>query len=111
MKRTTMWLSETLRAKLQTEADRQGIPVAQLTRKILDIASEKFLQAIFPDKPMITRIHDEITLHEGASVHAEHFFWSPLAHAYDYDPADDGPECEIITRILASHPELAREAQ
>jgi hypothetical protein len=30
---------------------------------------------------------------------------------YEYDPADDGPECEIITRILASHPELAREAQ
>ena len=24
---------------------------------------------------------------------------------YTYDPADDGPECEIITRILASHPE------
>ena len=56
----------------------------------------------------ITRVHDEITLHEGASVHAEHFFWSPLAHAYDYDPADDGPECEVITRILASHPNEVR---
>ena len=22
---------------------------------------------------------------------------------YDYDPADDGPECEVITRILATH--------
>jgi hypothetical protein len=21
---------------------------------------------------------------------------------YEYDPADDGPECEIITRILAT---------
>ena len=26
---------------------------------------------------------------------------------YDYDPADNGPECEIITRILASHPWLS----
>jgi hypothetical protein len=23
---------------------------------------------------------------------------------YQYDPADDGPECEVITRILAHHP-------
>jgi len=43
-------------------------------------------------------------------------FWPPLtAHriywernnchlVYEYDPTDDGPEVEIITRILASHP-------
>lgn len=104
MKRTTMWLSETLRAKLQAEAERQGISVAQLTRKILDISTEKFIQAIFPDKPMITRVHDEITLHEGASAHAEYVFWHGMPAVYEYDRADDGPECEVITRILAAHP-------
>lgn len=27
---------------------------------------------------------------------------------YEYDPADDGPECEVITRILAAHPNEVR---
>jgi hypothetical protein len=35
--------------------------------------------------------------------HAIAFFKSPMAGAYEYDPADDGPECEVITRVLASH--------
>ena len=34
---------------------------------------------------------------------------------YEYDPADDGPECEVITRITAHHttldPVVAREAR
>jgi hypothetical protein len=32
---------------------------------------------------------------------------------YDYDPTDDGPECEVITRILASQPlySPSREAE
>lgn len=35
------------------------------------------------------------------------FSWaSTLFGVYDYDAADDGPEVEIITRILASHPGL-----
>jgi hypothetical protein len=28
----------------------------------------------------------------------------PVSGVYVYDPADDGPECETITRILARHP-------
>ena len=44
-------------------------------------------------------------------------FWPvPTAHraywerhncalVYEYDPTDDGPECEAITCILANHPE------
>ncbi len=39
----------------------------------------------------------------GGSGHKVAFFMSPMADTYDYDPADDGPECEIITRILSSH--------
>lgn len=64
-------------------------------------------------KPFFTTIiHDEITLHPCASAHAEHFFWSPLSVMYEYDPTDDGPECETITRILAKHPGgLYKEAQ
>ena len=27
-----------------------------------------------------------------------------LHDCYEYDPTDDGPECETITRILAKHP-------
>jgi len=53
---------------------------------------------------MITRIHDEITLSEPTTGHEQHFFWGNFAHVYVYDPADDGPECETITRILARHP-------
>lgn len=54
---------------------------------------------------MITRVHDEITLDEPTTGHEEAFFWSSLAHVYAYDPAEDGPECEIITRIMATHPQ------
>ena len=53
---------------------------------------------------MITRIHDEITLSEPTTAHEIHFFWSGFAHTYAYNSANDGPECEVITRILASHP-------
>jgi hypothetical protein len=39
---------------------------------------------------------------------AHQIFWEhdncPLV--YEYDPADDGPECQIIKAILASHPDL-----
>lgn len=38
------------------------------------------------------------------SGHATAFFRSPLANVYEYDPADDGPEVEVISRILTSHP-------
>jgi hypothetical protein len=37
--------------------------------------------------------------HEAAYWSGSIFNW-----VFDYDPADDGPECEIATRILASHP-------
>ncbi len=43
---------------------------------------------------------------EGISGHEAAFSASPTAGVLMYDPADDGPECEIITRILASHPWL-----
>ena len=35
--------------------------------------------------------------------HAVAFYASHPARAYSYDPTDDGPEAEIITRILAKH--------
>jgi len=41
----------------------------------------------------------EISAHE--SYRLENVFFPSI---YYYDPADDGPECEVITRILASHP-------
>ena len=40
------------------------------------------------------------------SVHQEYAQRHILHDVYEYDPTDDGPECEVITRILASHPEL-----
>lgn len=52
----------------------------------------------------ITRVHDELTLHEDASVHAEYVFWHGMPAVYEYNRADDGLECEVITRILARHP-------
>ncbi len=39
---------------------------------------------------------------DNTSGHAMAFYTSPMADVYEYDPADDGPECEIITRILAT---------
>jgi len=32
-----------------------------------------------------------------------HALYSADSGVYLYDPTDDGPECEIITRILARH--------
>ena len=38
--------------------------------------------------------------------HYEYWFRTshPFGGIYDYDPTEDGPECEVITRILAAHP-------
>lgn len=38
---------------------------------------------------------------------AHEFYWQHNVFGwgvYQYDPTDDGPECEIITRIFANHP-------
>jgi hypothetical protein len=59
-------------------------------------------------QPMITRTGTVVTLHPGASAHEQHFFYSSLSAVYDYDTAEDGPECEVITRILAAHPNEVR---
>ena len=40
---------------------------------------------------------------EVSSAHWAYLMNQPMREVYDYDPADDGPECEVITRILASH--------
>ena len=37
------------------------------------------------------------------SGHAMGFFTSPAASTREYDPADDGPEVDVITRIRAKH--------
>ena len=38
--------------------------------------------------------------------HYSHWFNNshPFGGIYDYDSTDDGPECEVITRILAAYP-------
>jgi hypothetical protein len=41
---------------------------------------------------------------EDISGHEAAFHNTPFTVAYEYDPTDDGPECETITRILAKHP-------
>lgn len=41
------------------------------------------------------------------SGHGVYRFNVGFCNLYDYDPTDDGPECEVITRILASHPRYA----
>ena len=41
------------------------------------------------------------------SAHMQYVFYNdPLVarQIYEYDSASDGPECEVITRILARHP-------
>lgn len=38
------------------------------------------------------------------SGHAMAFCMSPMSDVYEYDPAENGPECEVITQILARHP-------
>ena len=40
---------------------------------------------------------------DNLSGHEAAFSSNPMAGVFTYDPADDGPECEVITRILASH--------
>jgi len=42
-----------------------------------------------------------------ASFTAHELYWDRIwgARVYRYDPADDGPECETITRIRAFHPQ------
>lgn len=37
------------------------------------------------------------------SGHAMAFYTSPLAGAYEYDPANDGPEVKIIASVRARH--------
>jgi hypothetical protein len=39
-----------------------------------------------------------------SSAHQTYVSNRSLLGVYEYDPAEDGPECEIITRILAKHP-------
>lgn len=53
----------------------------------------------------ITRIHDEVTLSRDASVHAEYIFFQErmMDPVYGYDEADDGPECEVIKAVFATH--------
>lgn len=36
--------------------------------------------------------------------HEIHYWRTPMSYLYQYDPTDDGPEVEVITRILANHP-------
>ena len=38
------------------------------------------------------------------TAHMIHFLNLPVSNVFIYDPAADGPECEVITRILAHHP-------
>ena len=40
------------------------------------------------------------------SVHQQYWETHHNPYVYEYDPADNGPEVEAITRILASHPTL-----
>lgn len=37
------------------------------------------------------------------TAHMIHFLNLPVSNVFVYDPTDDGPECETITRILAKH--------
>jgi hypothetical protein len=43
------------------------------------------------------------------TAHQEFWERHNCAEVYQYDPTDDGPECEQLTRILATHPELTRD--
>lgn len=51
---------------------------------------------------MITRIHDEIICDGPLTGHQWAWASSLWLGVYDYDPAENGPECETITRIIAS---------
>jgi hypothetical protein len=39
------------------------------------------------------------------TVHRAYWEQHNCAPVYEYDPTDDGPECEAITHILAAHPQ------
>lgn len=45
------------------------------------------------------------------SAHARYAFKQSMNATYQYDAADNGPECEIIMRILASHPAYRPSAE
>lgn len=49
----------------------------------------------------IAETYYEVT---GGSAHRFAHYMSPMWCVYDYDPANDGPEVDIIKGILASHP-------
>jgi hypothetical protein len=40
------------------------------------------------------------------SAHRAYWEQHNCAQVYEYDPTDDGPECEAITRIIAHFPHL-----
>jgi hypothetical protein len=44
------------------------------------------------------------------SVHQDYWEHHNNPHVYTYDPADDGPEVEVIISIRINHPELGRRA-
>jgi hypothetical protein len=52
-----------------------------------------------PHKRIVCRYHAGL-----GTGHERYRRELPFGLVYQYDPTDDGPECEIITRILAHHP-------
>lgn len=50
----------------------------------------------------ITGDYGERQFVKDISVHEEYDIYNDLGGLYAYDPTNDGPECEIITRILAA---------
>jgi hypothetical protein len=57
------------------------------------------------DRPIVWYSSDQ---QERSTTPGHYNYWfnhsHPFGGIYDYDPTDDGPECEVITRILAKHP-------
>ena len=51
-----------------------------------------------PDDNLCPDDYEDMAGHEYA------FRMTSFGNVYTYDPAEDGPECEVITRILAHHP-------
>lgn len=43
-----------------------------------------------------------------AAHEVHHVTHNAMGGVYQYDSADDGPECEVITRILAAYPNEVR---
>lgn len=54
------------------------------------------------DREALNKRWEQLSGHEAA------YAISPVAAVFGYDPADDGPECEVITRILAAYPNEVR---